>query len=198
MVGSHRWPSSGPPSDAALVARLLERDADALDELYERYARPAYSLARRVTGDDGFAQDVVQDVFLALWKDPSRYAAGRGGFASWLLSVTHHKAVDAVRREESLRKRRTQATEEFVTQNVERPVDDKAWTTLRGERVRAALHKLPAPQREALVLAYFGGYTQREVAVLTDTPLGTVKTRMLTGMRRLRDLLGAIADGGAQ
>jgi RNA polymerase sigma-70 factor (ECF subfamily) len=190
-------------TDAELVARLLERDGDALDMLYEKYGRPAYSLARRVIGDDGFAQDVVQDVFLALWKDPNRYTASRGNFASWLLSVTHHKAVDAVRREESLRRRRAQATEQFVVDRaaheVAHAVYDKVWSTLRGERVREALHKLPDPQREALVLAYFGGYTQREVAALTDTPLGTVKTRMLTGMRRLRDLLGggAVTDGGA-
>jgi RNA polymerase sigma-70 factor (ECF subfamily) len=187
--------------DAALVERLGARDGSALDELYARYGRPAYSLAFRVTGDQGFAEDVVQEVFLALWREPSRYDRARGGFASWLLSMTHHKAVDAVRREESLRRRRTAATEEAVAMmddpGAVSSVDEEVWSVLRAERVREALRGLPAPQREALTLAYFGGFTQREVAALTDTPLGTVKTRMLAGMRRLRDSLGGglLEDG---
>jgi RNA polymerase sigma-70 factor, ECF subfamily len=187
--------------DAALVERLAARDGSALDELYARYGRPAYSLAFRVTGDQGFAEDVVQEVFLALWREPSRYDRARGGFASWLLSMTHHKAVDAVRREESLRRRRSAATAEAVA-TTDDPgavpsVDEEVWSVLRAERVREALRGLPAPQREALTLAYFGGFTQREVAALTDTPLGTVKTRMLAGMRRLRDSLGGglLEDG---
>ncbi|GAA1707161.1 sigma-70 family RNA polymerase sigma factor [Fodinicola feengrottensis] len=185
------------------MAQVAERNTSALDTLYERYGKPAYSLARRITGDEGFAQDVVQDVFLALWKDPDSYHRARGGFASWLLSVTHHKAVDAVRREESLRRRRSLATQEFlVEQNangVSQAVYDRVWTTVIGERVRGALSQLPSPQRDALVLAYFGGYTQREVATLTNTALGTVKTRMLAGMRRLRVVLGAglAPEGGA-
>jgi RNA polymerase sigma factor (sigma-70 family) len=193
-------PDSGA-TDAALVDRLAAREGGALDVLYQRYGRPAYSLALRITADSGFAEDVVQEVFLALWRDPSRYDRGRGGFASWLLSMTHHKAVDAVRREESLRRRRTAATEETVAMmdagETDGGVDEEVWSVLRGERVREALRALPAPQREALALAYFGGYTQREVAALTDTPLGTVKTRMLAGMRRLRESLGGglLEDG---
>jgi RNA polymerase sigma factor (sigma-70 family) len=195
-------PESGPV-DAALVDRLAARDGTALDALYARYGRPAYSLAFRITGDRGFAEDVVQEVFLALWRDPSRYDRGRGGFASWLLSMTHHKAVDAVRREESLRRRRDAATEDAVAMldesSTESSVDEEVWTVLRGERVRKALRDLPQPQREALALAYFGGFTQREVAALTETPLGTVKTRMLAGMRKMRDVLGGglLEDGAA-
>jgi len=188
-------------ADADLVAGLAHRDGGALEALYQRYGRPAYSLARRITGDEGFAEDVVQEVFLALWRDPSRYDSSRGGFASWLLSMTHHKAVDAVRREESLRRRRTQASDDAVaalSDPGQHPgVEDEVWTVLRRERVRDALDHLPPPQREALALAYFGGYTQREVAALTGTPLGTVKTRMLAGMRRLKDSLGGgvLGDG---
>jgi RNA polymerase sigma-70 factor (ECF subfamily) len=188
-------------TDAALVRRLSAREGGALDVLYARYGRPAYSLALRIIGDSGFAEDVVQEVFLALWRDPSRYDPGRGGFASWLLSLTHHKAVDAVRREESLRRRRQAATEDTVAmadENGTASVDEEVWSVLRGERVRKALRDLPDAQREALALAYFGGYTQREVASLTDTPLGTVKTRMLAGMRKLRESLGGgLAEGGA-
>ncbi len=172
--------------DRALVARVTEGDGGALEALYARYGRACFGLARRILADEQFAQDVVQEVFLTVWRDAHRFDASRGGFSSWLLSMTHHKAVDAVRREENLRKRRT--TAELLE---ERPVDgpqvhDEVWSTLRRERVREAMQTLPEPQREALVLAYFGGYTQREIAGLTGTPLGTVKTRMLVGMKRLK------------
>ncbi|MQA85990.1 MAG: sigma-70 family RNA polymerase sigma factor [Streptosporangiales bacterium] len=169
-------------------------DEHALEVLYDRYGRAAYALALRIVRDDELAQEVVQEVFLALWRDPARFDAQRGSFSSWLLAMTHHKAVDAVRREESQRRRSIDvaALEREAGQQAE--LDEQVWEGLRGERVRTALAALPAPQREALLLAYFGGYTQREIAALTDTPLGTVKTRMLAGMRRLRELLQATQD----
>ncbi len=180
--------------DRALVARVTEGDGGALEALYRRYGRPCYGLARRILADEQFAQDVVQEVFLTVWKDASRFDASRGGFSTWLLSMTHHKAVDAVRREENLRKRRTSS--ELLEDRVsDAPVvEDAVWSLLRRDRVRAALKTLPAVQAEALTLAYFGGYTQREIAGLTETPLGTVKTRMLAGMRRLRETLDGISD----
>jgi RNA polymerase sigma-70 factor (ECF subfamily) len=112
--------------------------------------------------------------------------------AAWLLTVVHHKAVDAVRREESQRRRQSRAQAELALSEpvAARDVDEEAWTGLVAGRVRTALGGLSTPQREALTLAYFGGYTQREVAALTGTPLGTVKTRMLAGMRRLKQELG--------
>ena len=181
--------------DRALVARVAQGDGSALEALYGRYGRACYGLARRILVDDQFAQDCVQEVFLALWRDASRFDASRGGFSSWLLSMTHHKAVDAVRREETLRKRRTGA-DVLETRETDGPaVDEEVWASLRGERVRAALRGLPDVQREALTLAYFGGYTQREIAGLTSTPLGTVKTRMLSGMRRLRVDLDGVSGG---
>ncbi|CAA9284235.1 MAG: RNA polymerase sigma-70 factor [uncultured Corynebacteriales bacterium] len=186
-------------SDGVLVRQVAEGSHDALAALYDRYTRPAFALARRITGDQVFAEEVVQEVFLALWRDPAKYDPERGGFPSWLLAATHHKAVDAVRREQTVRKRRATLAEEaafYVSAPATDipPVEDAAWAGLRGERVRKALGALPAPQREALVLAYYAGYTQSEIAARTDTPLGTVKTRMLAGMRRLRDLLDEVSD----
>lgn len=180
--------------DRALVARVTEGDGGALEALYRRYGRPCYGLARRILADEQFAQDVVQEVFLTVWRDAARFDAARGGFSTWLLSMTHHKAVDAVRREENLRKRRTSA--EVLQDRVsDSPVvEDEVWSLMRRERVRAALQTLPEAQAQALTLAYFGGYTQREIAGLTATPLGTVKTRMLAGMRRLRATLDGISD----
>jgi RNA polymerase sigma-70 factor (ECF subfamily) len=184
----------GERDDATLVGALGAGDADALEVLYGRYGRPCYGLARRILGDEQLAQDVVQEVFLALWRDPSRYDATRGGFSTWLLSMAHHKAVDSVRREENLRKRRTTA-EQLETQESEGPkVDEAVWSLVRREKVREALKSLPEPQREALTLAYFGGYTQREISGLTATPLGTVKTRMLAGMRRMKDSLDGLSN----
>jgi RNA polymerase sigma factor (sigma-70 family) len=201
--GGPSAPSPSPPpgagqydglDDRALVARVVAGDGGALEALYRRYGRPCFGLARRILADEQFAQDVVQEVFLTVWRDASRYDPARGGFSTWLLSMTHHKAVDAVRREETLRKRRTtaDAMEDRVSDAPQ--VDDEVWSLLRRSRVREALQLLPDPQREALTLAYFGGYTQREIAGLTDAPLGTVKTRMLAGMRRLREALEEISD----
>jgi RNA polymerase sigma-70 factor (ECF subfamily) len=180
--------------DRTLVSRVCGSDAPALEVLYARYGRACYSLARRILVDEQLAQDVVQEVFLAVWRDASRFDASRGGFSSWLLSMTHHKAVDSVRREENLRKRRTSADVLETTESEAPKVDEAVWSLVRRERVREALKSLPAPQREALALAYFGGYTQREIAGLTATPLGTVKTRMLAGMRRMKESLDGLSN----
>ena len=186
-------------ADLELVRRVAAGDRGAVDDLYQRFRRPAFALARRVLGDDVLAEDVLQDVFLGIWRDPGAFDGSRGSVASWLLTMVHHKAVDAVRREESHRRRQVRAEDDLAlsapTQTTD--VEDTAWERLVAERVRSALQALPQPQREALTLAYYGGYTQREVAALTGTPLGTVKTRMLAGMRRLKDTLGTGLPGPA-
>jgi RNA polymerase sigma-70 factor (ECF subfamily) len=180
--------------DRGLVARVTEGDAGALEALYARYGRACYGLARRILADEQLAQDAVQEVFLTVWRDASRFDATRGGFSTWLLSMTHHKAVDSVRREENLRKRRTTADALEYRESDAPRVDDAVWSLLRRERVREVLATLPEPQREALTLAYFGGYTQREISGLTGTPLGTVKTRMLAGMRRMKESLDGLSN----
>ena len=187
----------GDPGDADLVRRVRAGDRGAVDDLYDRFRRPAFALARRILADDTLAEDVVQDVFLSVWRDPHAYDGSRGSFSSWLLAMVHHKAVDAVRREEAHRRRLSRAEDDLVLSapTAARDVEDEAWSRVVSEQVRLALGALPDAQREALTLAYYGGYTQREVAALTHAPLGTVKTRMLAGMRRLKEELGAV--GGA-
>ncbi|WP_240619687.1 sigma-70 family RNA polymerase sigma factor [Blastococcus sp. TF02-8] len=184
--------------DLEILRRIRAGDRDAVDDLYERFRRPAFALARRILADDGLAEDVLQDVFLGVWRDPHAYDGARGSFSSWLLAVVHHKAVDAVRREESQRRRQARAEDEAVLDApvAARDVEDDAWSRVVADQVRSALGVLPTAQREALTLAYYGGYTQREVAALTDTPLGTVKTRMLAGMRRLKTELGGLSAQG--
>ncbi|MCW2777241.1 MAG: polymerase, sigma-24 subunit, subfamily [Frankiales bacterium] len=183
--------------DRALVSLVVEQDGQALEALYSRYGRPCLALARRILTDEQFAQDVVQEVFLTVWRDAARFDASRGAFSSWLLSMTHHKAVDVVRREENVRKRRASADLLDVREDDGPQVDEQVWSTLRRERLRESLQTLPDVQREALALAYYGGHTQREIAQLTATPLGTVKTRMLAGMRTLRGRLDGVQGDGA-
>jgi RNA polymerase sigma factor (sigma-70 family) len=175
--------------DGQLVELVAQKDAGALEALYERYGRPAYSLARRILTDDTLAQDVVQEVFLSLWRDARRFDAGRGTVATYLLSMTHHRAVDVVRREENLRRWRTSDEGLELEPDPKARVEDEVEASERRTEVRAALAELPAAQREALLLAYFGGYTQREVAALLGVPLGTVKTRMAAGMRKMKEAL---------
>ena len=179
--------------DGQLVELVARKDAGALEALYERYGRAAYSLARRILTEEALAQDVVQEVFLSLWREAGRFDAGRGTAATYLLSMTHHRAVDVVRREENLRRWRTSDEGLELEPDPKAGVEDQAEASERRAEVRAALKDLPDAQREALLLAYFGGYTQREVAALVGVPLGTVKTRMAAGMRKLRE---ALQDAG--
>jgi RNA polymerase sigma factor (sigma-70 family) len=181
--------------DADLLRRIAAGDAQAVDDLYQRFRRPAFALARRILADETLAEDVLQDVFLTVWRDPGAFDGRRGSCAAWLMAMVHHKAVDAVRREESQRRRQSQAADDLSLQApiATSDIEEEAWTRSEGERVRAALGDLPDAQRVALTLAYYGGYTQREVAALTGAPLGTVKTRMRAGMRRLADGLGGPA-----
>jgi RNA polymerase sigma factor (sigma-70 family) len=181
----------GGPSDDELVRRLGDADGAALSQLYQRFGRPCYSLARRICSDDGLAEDVVQEVFLTLWRDPTRFDSSRGSFATWLLTLIHHKAVDAVRRESTIRRRMVSTPEagEDWSPTLAPGADQAAMARVAAGQVRAALHRLPIEQRQVLALAYFGGHTQREIAVLTGVPLGTVKSRMFTAVQRLRSLL---------
>ena len=181
--------------DGQLVELVAQKDAGALEALYDRYGRAAYSLARRILTEETLAQDVVQEVFLSLWRDARRFDAGRGTVATYLLSMTHHRAVDVVRREENLRRWRTSDEGLELEADPKARVEEEVVTTERRAEVRAALSVLPPAQREALLLAYFGGYTQREVAALMGVPLGTVKTRMAAGMRKMKE---ALQDAGTE
>jgi RNA polymerase sigma factor (sigma-70 family) len=181
--------------DGQLVELVAQKDAGALEALYDRYGRAAYSLARRILTEETLAQDVVQEVFLSLWRNAGRFDAGRGTVATYLLSMTHHRAVDVVRREENLRRWRTSDEGLELEPDPKARVEDDVVASERRAEVRAALVELPAAQREALLLAYFGGYTQREVAALVGVPLGTVKTRMAAGMRKMKE---ALQDAGTE
>ena len=175
--------------EAALLARIRDRDESAVEELYARYSGPLYSLAYQVTGADRFAQDVVQEVFIAVWKDAGRFDPSRGALGPWLFSLARHKAIDLVRREANVRKRTADVDLDF--EEADDDVDQEAWLRIRRDRVRAAMASLPEAQRTALELAFFAGLTHVEVSERLGIPLGTAKTRIRTALLKLRDLLGS-------
>jgi RNA polymerase sigma factor (sigma-70 family) len=176
-------------SDHGLLALVARGDRDAFARLYDLYAAPAYSLALRVVRDRDLAADVVQDAFLAIWNQASKFDSARGQPSTWILTVTHHKAVDIVRREE---RRRAEAMDEaHGMPDSSAPVEEQAWQGVAREQVRAAMSKLPDPHREVIELAYFAGYTQSQLAERLAVPVGTVKSRTFAAMNALRELLAA-------
>src|SRR4051794_24508313 len=174
-------------SDEALVLLAARSQQGALAELYDRYGRPAYGLALRILRDEALAEDAVQDAFLAVWRTAARFVPERGKASTWILTVVHRRAVDLVRREE---RRRADTLEQAPEQDSGTAVDEEAWLRLQRERVQQALTRLPDQQREAIELAYYGGFTQTELAERLGQPLGTIKSRMFMGLARLRELLG--------
>jgi RNA polymerase sigma-70 factor, ECF subfamily len=176
--------------DRDLARRVSEGDEMAFRNLYRRYGAAAKGLAVRVVRQPAMAEEIVQEAFLVLWRDPSAYREERGSFRAWLMSTVHHRAVDAVRREEAHR-RRTLASEPLahVEQDVGATVVEEADLADTREKVRAALLEIPEEQRRVLELMYFEGKTQTTIAEELGLPLGTVKSRTLLAMRRLRGKL---------
>jgi RNA polymerase sigma factor (sigma-70 family) len=172
-------------SDEALVALVGRSDETALAELYDRIGGTAYGLAYRVLRDEALAEDAVQDAFLGLWRNAGSFLPERASASTWILTLVHRRAVDLVRREQ---RRRTEPIE-TAPEPADGSAADVAWLRLERERVQAALRQLPDQQREAIELAYYGGYTQSELADRLGQPLGTIKSRMFAGLSRLRELL---------
>ena len=172
-------------SDEALVALLARGDEGALAELYDRFGAVSYGLALRVVRDAALAEDAVQEAFLVVWRTASRFVAERAKARTWILTLVHRRAVDLVRREQT---RRTDPLTDQPDRGG-RTAEEEAWLRLERARVQEALKRLPDQQREAIELAYYGGFTQSELADRLGEPLGTVKSRMFTGLSRLRDLL---------
>jgi RNA polymerase sigma factor (sigma-70 family) len=173
-------------SDEALVLLAARSEQSALAELYDRYGRVAFGLALRMLRDEGLAEDAVQDAFLSVWRTAPRFLPERGKASSWILTLVHRRAVDLVRREQL---RRADSLER-VPEPGGGSAEEDAWLRLQRERVQAALKQLPDQQREALELAYYGGFSQSELAERLGQPLGTIKSRMFAGLARLRELLG--------
>ncbi len=171
-----------------LLRRLAAGDVESFGMIYDRYSRSVYSLAWKMLGDAQAAQEVTQEVFEAIWRGARAYAPGRGSARTWILAMAHHKSVDAMRRQ---RVRASEPLSEAHPDDAD--VVALAMRAVEGAAVRAALATLSEAQRAVVVLAYYGGYTQQEIARRLGVPLGTVKTRIRDGLQKLRDRLTAAA-----
>jgi RNA polymerase sigma-70 factor, ECF subfamily len=179
-------------SDEAVVALVARSDQEALAELYDRFGRVAYGLALRVLRDEKLAEDAVQEGFLTAWRNADRFMPERAKASTWLLTFVHRRSVDLVRRED---RRRTEPLPDAIQPVASESAEDDAWLRFERERVQAALRQLPDQQREALELAYYGGFSQSELAERLGQPVGTIKSRMFAGLARLRELLGEPGNG---
>lgn len=182
--------SDSPAGDIShLLKRSARGDSAAFAELYDATARRVYGLVLRVVRDPAQAEEVTQEAYLEVWRTASRYDPERGSGISWILTIAHRKAVDRVRSAEAASRR--DLTYRHMNHEVDHDVTAEAVeSSLEARRVRAAMGSLTTVQREAIELAYFGGYTHAEVASLLDLPLGTAKTRIRDGLIRLRDTIG--------
>ncbi len=173
--------------DPTLARAVVDRDDRALAELYRRHAGPCLGLARRVLGDRTLGEEVVQEVFVRTWRAPERFDAERGSMRAFLLAQVHGRAVDLLRAESARRAR--EEREALRRPSVDIDLEREVMQLAEAEAVRAALMTLSVAEREAIELAYFGGHTYREVAVLLEQPEGTVKSRIRAGLLRLRAAL---------
>jgi RNA polymerase sigma-70 factor (ECF subfamily) len=176
--------------DDQLIAALARQDVGALEMLYDRYGRVAFSLAYRILGDRGSAEDAVQDAFLSVWRQAKSYRRERGSPKTWLMAIVHHRSIDKLRSNAS-------AGMTIPIEDVPEDVGDgdlpgvwrQVWSDMRRASVRNALAKLPVEQKKSIELAYFSGYSQSEIAALMGVPLGTVKGRMRIGLQKLKVML---------
>lgn len=181
--------------DVTLVAAVRQGDVQALEVLYNRYARPTFAFALRIVGDPLEAEELLQEAFLRVWQQADRFEHVRGSFPTWLLSITHNLAIDALRR----RRRRPQRADlvdvtEILGGEADETVDleEAASVAELRQRIQAALRALPEPQRQAIELAYFAGLSQREIAEALGEPLGTIKTRLRLGLQKLQEALRGV------
>jgi RNA polymerase sigma-70 factor (ECF subfamily) len=188
LLRSEPAPSSAQDSLAELLRRSGRGDESAFARLYDAMAARAYGLAVRVVRDPAQAEEVAQEAFLEIWRTATRFDAARGSVVSWVLTIVHRKAVDRVRSAEASSRRDTTYHHESGTPDHDETAE-AAHASLEARRVRQALGTLTEVQREALELAYFRGYTHREVASMLDVPVGTAKTRIRDGLIRLRDTM---------
>jgi RNA polymerase sigma-70 factor (ECF subfamily) len=189
------------PADAELIARIQRRDEAALTALYDAWAPPLLAVAARMLGNRADAEEVLLDAFVQVWREPGRFDAARGSLRAWLTVLVRSRALDLLRarqRSERLTERAAQQAPEVMRSVAADPADpgDPAVRDDERRRVLGALAELPAPQREAIELAYYGGLSQAEIAERTGTPLGTVKTRIRDGMQKLRVVLRPLYAGG--
>jgi len=178
--------------DATLATQVAGGSAAALEVLYDRYSRIVLSFATRMLGDRQSGEELLQEVFLRAWQQAHNYSAGRGSFATWLLSITHNMSIDEIRKRRRRPQRAGSADPVLMLTNVrdQSPsVEESAESGALRETMARAIRTLPDAQRRAIELAYYRGLTQREIAEELDEPLGTIKTRMRLGMRKLRDYL---------
>ena len=177
-------------ADEDLMQLVRRGQAAAFEVIYERHSQAAFSLAYRMAGSRGVAEDVVQEAFLNIWRSGARYERARGSVRTWLLGIVHHRAIDALRRSFVHEKRR--ASDEGIAETLEtgERTDMEAARSEEAATVRKALLGLPPEQVQVIELAYFGGFTHTEIAEMLETPIGTVKGRMRLGLEKMRHALG--------
>ncbi|HEX4581810.1 MAG TPA: sigma-70 family RNA polymerase sigma factor [Acidobacteriaceae bacterium] len=172
--------ATGPMEDMELLSRVGQGDENAMETVFRRYSGPVYSVALRVLHDSGQAEDVLQEIFLRLWRKPAAFVQGRGSLGAWLVVVTRNRAIDLLRR-----RKLTDSVDDVVLASPINVADDAERNAMM-EKVRGVLSNLPQEQRKSLELAYFEGLSHAEIASRTGDPLGTVKTRIRLALISLR------------
>jgi len=177
--------------DERLIGLIAQLHVQALDQLYDRYSRLIFSLALMIVGDRSTAEEITLDVFMRVWQKAASYRADQAKVSTWLTHIARHHAIDVLRRQAARPDQSALSWDEISFDGVGHAQDPQelAEHSLRRERVRTAIARLPADQKQALMLAYFGGYTQTEIAEILKQPLGTVKTRIRLAVQKLRELL---------